>query len=162
MRNLLGTFFCGKPSLTVGLRPSKLGCCRIRQLDQPKLPDHVRGWTEERVGNSLFINELILKTEEYQDHGEFGVRLIDIQHPPCKSRFSSEDSDPVVKLQFYEVSNHQVICETNLISGGLWTIDALAMCKDRVPIDGLVIYKISSKDRWIQISLFRHVDNSDR
>jgi len=46
------------------------GCCRIRQLDQPKLPDRVRGWTDMRSGNSIFINELILKTGESLDNGD--------------------------------------------------------------------------------------------
>jgi hypothetical protein len=138
------------------------GCCRIRQLDQPKLPDHLRGWTEMRSGNWIFINELILKTGESLDNGDFGLRLTDIQHPPCKSLFSMEDSDPKIKLQFYKVSNNQVICETQLISGGLWTIDAIPTCNNRLPIDGMVIYKINSENRWIQIALFRDVKEHDK
>lgn len=134
------------------------GCCRIRQLDQPQLPDQVRGWQEMRSGNSIFINELILRTGESLDNGEFGLRLTGIEHPPCKSPLSIEDSDPKIQLQFYNASNNQVICETPIISGGLWTMDAIPSCNSRLPIDGLVIYKINSKDKWIHIALFRNVN----
>jgi hypothetical protein len=132
------------------------GCCRIRQLDQPKLPDHVRGWKEELSGNLVFINELVLTTGQSQDNGELGLKLIDIIHPPCKSLFSMEDSDPKIRLQFYNASTHQVLCETPFISGGLWTIDAIPSCNNRVEIDGMVIYKINSKDKWIRIALYRN------
>ena len=115
-----------------------------------------------RVGNEIFINELILKTGESLDNGDFGLRLTDIQHPPCKSLLSMEDSDPKIKLQFYRVSNNQVICETQLISGGLWTTDAIPTCNNRLPIDGMVIYKINSKNRWIHIALFREDKEQDK
>ena len=65
------------------------------------------------------------------------------------------DSDPEIKLQFYKVSNNQVICETQIISGGFWSIEAIPACHNRLPIDGMVIYKINSQNRWIHIALFR-------
>lgn len=133
-----------------------LGCCRMHQLDQPKLPDQVRGWQDMRSGNSTFINELIMKTGESSDNGVIGLRLIDIQHPSCKSLLSMEDSDPKIQLQFFDATNKQVLCETQFISGGYWSIEATP-CNKRVPIDGMVIYKINSKDGWIHISLFRKV-----
>ena len=115
-----------------------------------------------RSGNLLFINELILKTGESLDNGDFGLRLTDIQHPPCKSLLSLADSDPKIKLQFYKASNNQVICETQLISGGLWTVGALPSCNNQMPIHGMVIYKINSQDRWIHIALFRQAKEHDQ
>ena len=115
-----------------------------------------------RSGNLLFINELILKTGESLDNGDFGLRLTDIQHPPCKSLLALEDSDPKIKLQFYKVSNNQAICETHLISGGFWTMDAIPTCNNKLPFHGMVIYKINSHNRWIHIALYRHSEEVDK
>ena len=138
------------------------GCCVIRQLDQPQPPEHVRGWKDERVGNSIFIGEFILKKGESADNGHVGVKLVDIEHRPCESLLSAEDSDPEIKLQFYDPRNKRVLCETPFISGGLWGFDAIRGCNKRLPITGMVVYKINSEDNWIHMALFKDVKEPNK
>lgn len=142
------------------------GCCLTHWLNQPKLPVHVRGWKDKRLGDCtnglIFVGEFVLREGESVSNKDVGVRLIDVQNPECKNFLSLEDSAPKISLQFFKAQNNQVLCEPPLISGGLWTFNAIPACKNRLPFDGMVMYGINSKDNWIHIALYKDIEKSDQ
>jgi hypothetical protein len=84
------------------------------------------------------------------EHGEAGVRVLDIYPAKCDGPFAEFPYNAEALLQFYKLPNKEVLCEARFSQGN--TVIA-SQCKADVPFDVIGVTAVNSKDKWIAFDL---------
>lgn len=126
------------------------GCCSdMRQLNEPERPSKVRGWEDLHHGDTIIAGIFLLNKGESTDNGNTGIRLVETYAGKCG--LFKEPEYPKAKLQFYRVSDHAILCESNFFRGTMRLVPPI--CKADLEWSAIEIIDINSKDNWVAFDL---------
>jgi|RhiMethySRZTD1v2_1073278.scaffolds.fasta_scaffold521696_1 hypothetical protein len=146
-RRIMKVVYYVLPAMVVLLSSS---CCSgMRQLNEPERPSKVRGWEGVRDGETFIDGIFLLNKGESTDNGKIGIRLVETYAGKC--RLFNEREYPKAKLQFYRVSDKEILCESIFDRGNTGLEPPICGADLEWSVIGII--DINSKDKWIVFNL---------
>lgn len=127
---------------------------QLQRRIQPNHPTIQQGWHEGRTPwGSIFYGLFVLSKGETVDNSEIGVKVDDVMPSRCKSAFAEFPDRAQVVLQFFNPSNHQVLCQVILVENSNSSINLPDMCGDKVGIAVVGVMDINTDEKWAVFDL---------
>ena len=129
-----------------------LSSCAVyrEEIDNPTKPTSIRGWQAYESGSITIKAEFVLKKGESTNNGRIGLKLVDLF--PSDYHFFDSPELPKVKVQFFLVSNQQVLCEGVFTRGGN-ALDVPHLCKSDLEWTVLYVRDVNYPEGWAFLDL---------
>jgi len=137
------------------LTVSSMGCRTHRQENLPAWPEHVRGWKDEAFDGVHSLAELVLDQGKSSESGELGVEVVSISPYETRASFLDHPNSPDAVLRFYRVSDHQLIQDMTVFSGGRSLQEGSPISEPEFGIEWIYVNAINTKERWVWFDLRR-------
>ena len=125
-------------------------CSVEREFNHPTRPTNILGWKEFQDGTVTVNGDFVLTVGESIDNGKIGVRVIDLT--PARCSLIREPKFPVARIQFYDVADRKVICESTFRPGNT-LLNNSQMCGENFDWAGIGIGAINAKEKWVAFQL---------
>jgi hypothetical protein len=132
---------------------SQSGCweCQVeREFNHPVRPSNVHGWAGFQHGSVTVDPDFVLGVGESVDNGRVGVRIVSVT--PAKCSLFKEPETPSARIQFYEVSDRSVICESIFQPGSAF-LRRPHVCGEEFEWDIIGISAVNAGEKWVAFEL---------
>jgi hypothetical protein len=130
-------------------------CCSAPNRVEPPIPNESLGWNLREERGIRVQGDFLLHKGEATSNDKIQVKVLDLlPGDPC-AEGASYLSNPSVKLQFIQLSDHQVLCENRFYEGESSTLGT-PRCGQGLSAFGLLginVTAINLRDGWVFFEL---------
>jgi hypothetical protein len=113
---------------------------------------HIRGWKEFQDGTINVEGDFVVGIGQSVNNGKLGVRVISLT--PARCSLTREPETPTARIQFYNVADGKVICES-IFRPGSALLNNSQQCGESFDWAGIGISAINAKEGWVAFQLVK-------